>query len=344
MESSAKIYPVYFLYGPESYLIEDEIRRLIDRALPSQAKELNLHVFSGKEAQPGEMIQAAQTLPMFSPYRVILIQDADQMEEEEVERFIRYLERPSPTTCLILRGQSAGPWRKCQGIIDKTGKVIEYPRLRGRTLTSWIRERMRDKGKMLTEEASSYIMEFVGDQLQALDNALEKIFLSVGEKSTIELSDVEGIVSEVKVSTIFELTDAIGQKNLEKALGILRKALESKTIPFKKDEETSRYDDPAPLLLSMMARQYRLLWRIKELASGQDIEEIGKTLRMSGWNVRKLLDQTKRFSERSLREGILKCHETDLALKRGSGPKTLLFEKLVIDLCCLDQGRDRPKR
>jgi DNA polymerase III delta subunit len=46
-----------------------------------------------------------------------------------------------------------------------------------------------------------------------------------------------------------------------------------------------------------------------------------------------MLDQAKNFSEASLREGILKCHQTDLAVKRSRGPKDLLMEKLVIDLC-----------
>ncbi len=44
-------------------------------------------------------------------------------------------------------------------------------------------------------------------------------------------------------------------------------------------------------------------------------------------------DGRREDSESSLREGILKCHRTDLAIKRGQGPKDLLMEKLVIDLC-----------
>jgi hypothetical protein len=49
-------------------------------------------------------------------------------------------------------------------------------------------------------------------------------------KQTIELSDIEEITSEVKISTVFDLTEAIGHQNLEKALGILEKAMESKYL------------------------------------------------------------------------------------------------------------------
>jgi DNA polymerase III delta subunit len=129
--------------------------------------------------------------------------------------------------------------------------------------------------------------------------------------------------------------DAIGHQNLEKALGILEKAMESRSIPFKKDEESSkRMDDPIPLLLSMMARQYRNIWRVKEIASKhRGPAEVANELSMSPWNVRKLMEQGKYFSESSLREGIIRCHETDLLIKKGQGPKDLLVEKLVIDLC-----------
>ena len=170
--------------------------------------------------------------------------------------------------------------------------------------------------------------------LHPLENALEQVYLSVGEKKTIELSDIGGIVSEVKTSTIFDLTDAIGRRDVEKALGILEQVLESKAVPFKKEEEASKMGDPIPVLLSMMARQYRLIWRVKKMASGyKGMDETAKALRMSPWVVKNLVSQGKSFSESSLREGILKCHRADLAIKRSRGPKNLLMEKLVIDLC-----------
>ncbi|MGA2468085.1 MAG: DNA polymerase III subunit delta [Thermodesulfobacteriota bacterium] len=330
-----EIYPVYFLYGPEDYLIDEVIQRLLDNTLSRKERGLNLHLFSGGEHSGKEIVQTAQTIPMFSQYRFVLISEADRIDEEEMGELLMYTEKPSPTTCLVLCAQTLGPWKKHQAKIEKVGKVIECTRLKGKALVSWVKNRMAERGKKLSEEAADYLVEVVGDHLHDLENALEKAFLSVGDKRTIELSDVEGIASEVKVSTVFDLMDAIGHQNLEKALGILEKALESKTVSFKKEEETSKkMDDPVPLLLSMMAKQYRNIWRVKEMASQQEeVSEIAKVLRMSPWNVKKLMDQGRHFSESSLREGILNCHRIDLSIKRGRVQKDLLMEKLVIDLC-----------
>ena len=326
---------VCLLFGSEDFLIEEEIQKLLDQTLSQKERGLNLHLFSGEEHSSQEIVRAAQTLPMFSQYRFVLVSEADQIDEEKMKPLLEYIQNPSPTTCLVMVAQTLGLWKRYRREIEKVGKVIECSRLRGKALVSWIRKRMVEKGKTLSEDATDYLIEVAGDHLHDLENALEKAFLSVGEKRTIDLSDVEGVVSDVRISTVFDLMDAIGHQDLEKALGILEKTMESKTIPFRKDEEsTKKMDDPVPLLLSMMAKQYRNIWIVKEITSRyQGAAEVAQAIGMSPWNVKKLMDQGKFFSEASLRGGILKCHQTDLSIKRGLGPKDLLIEKLVIDLC-----------
>ena len=334
MKVRSDIYPVYFLYGPEDYLIEEEIQRMLNQILSPKERGFNFHTFSGEEHNSKEIVQTAKTLPMFSRYRFILVREADRMDEEKVGALMEYIQKPSPNTCLVLHGQMIGPWKKHRKEFEKEGKVTEYTRLKGKALVAWMKNRMKEKGKTLSEEAADYLVEVGGDHLYNLDNALEKVFLSVGEKQRIELPDMEEITVEVKISTVFDLTDAIGHQNLEKALGILGKAMESKAIFFRKEEEGSKFGDPIPFLLSMMAKQYWSMLVIKQMISHhRDVGVLAKELGTSPWNIKKLMDQGKNFSKASLQEGILKCHQTDLAIKRSRGPKDLLMEKLVIDLC-----------
>ena len=337
------VFPVYFLYGPEDYLIEEEIQRLLNQTLSLKERGLNFHLFSGEEHSSREIVQAAQTLPMFSQRRFVLVREADRMEEEKVEELTEYITNPSPSTCLVLYGQTVGPWKKHRKAIEKVGGVEEYSRLKGRSLISWMKNRMKEKGKTLSEESAEYLAEVVGDHLHDLDNVLEKVFLRIGEKGTVGLSDLEEMTTEVKISTVFDLTDAIGRQNLDKALEILARTLESKAVVFRKEELGSKLGDPIPVLLSMMAKQYWSMLTIKEMSSGRrDAGELARELGTSPWNVKKLLDQGKNFPRSSLREGIRKCHQTDLAIKTTGGPKDLLMEKLVIDLCRPEAPKSRP--
>jgi len=331
---NSQTYPVYLFYGPEDCLIEEEIQEILGRTLSPKERGFNFHHFDGEQHSSQEIVQTAQTLPMFSKYRFVLISEADHMNEGNVEGVMEYIKKPSLTTCLVLHGQTIGPWKGHRKEIEKIGKVTEYPRLKSRALVSWTKNRMKEKGKTLSEEAADYLVEVVGDHLYDLDSALEKVFLSVGKKQSVEVSDIEETTSEVKVSTVFDLTDAIGQQSLEKALGILEKAMESKAVLFRKEEEGSRLGDPIPVLLSMMAKQYWSILVIKQMSAQQgEIGALAKELGTSPWNIKKLMDQGKNFSEASLREGILRCHQTDLAIKTSRGPRDLLMEKLVIDLC-----------
>lgn len=336
MKTKDQIYPVYFLYGPEDYLIEEEIKKLLHQTLLPKERSLNLHLFSGQEHSPREIIQTAQTWPLFSPYRYILVREMDQFKEDSAKEFLEYLMNPSPKTCLVMSGPTLGVWKKFQKELENTCKFIEFQRLKGKALILWLKKRAEEKGKVLSDEAAQYLIELSGDHLFDLDQELEKVLLSIGEKKQIDLSDIEEITSEVKISTVFDLTEAIGQRDLEKALKIIEKSLESKSIPFRKDEEEPKKRDEmiSLLLLGMIAKQYWNLLKVKEMtALEKDVEKVAKKINMPLWSVRKLVEQSKQFSKSALQKGILRCYQTDLDLKRGRGTKNLLMEKLVIDLC-----------
>lgn len=345
MKSATGLLPVHYLYGPEQYLIDEEIRRLLGQVLSEREQGLNLHVFSAEDRSAQEIVAAAQTIPMFSKCRFISVTGADQLEEAGVKVLLAYILKPSPSTCLVLSGQTLGPWKAHKAEIENVGRVEEYPRLRGKGLVSWARKRMAEKGKAMTEEGAEHLVEMVGDRLHDLENALETVYLSAGAKRTIGLSEAESVNTGVKLGTVFDLMEAIGNQHLEKALGILRKALESKSISFRREEEGSKGGEVIPILLGMVAKQYRNLWKVKERGSSRPGEvKAGRPHEMSSWQVRRLTEQGGRFSEASLREGILKCHQADLLIKRGRGPKELVMEKLVIDLCRPKGPQRSPQR
>ncbi|OGP55026.1 MAG: DNA polymerase III subunit delta, partial [Deltaproteobacteria bacterium RBG_13_52_11b] len=215
-KQQADIHPVYFFYGPEDYLIDEEVQRLLGQTLSQKERELSFHLFNGAEASLREVVQTARTMPMFSRFRVVVLKDADLIDKKESETLLEYVRDPSPTTCLVLCGQTPGLWARHLGDIEKIGRVREYRRLRGKSLVSWLVKRMAEMGKRLSEDAAEYIVEVSGDHLQDLDTTLEKVFLGVGEKKDIDLPEVDGFVSEVRVSTVFDLMDAIGNQDLEK--------------------------------------------------------------------------------------------------------------------------------
>jgi len=88
----------------------------------------------------------------------------------------------------------------------------------------------------------------------------------------------------------------------------------------------------APLgILGMLARQVRILWRIKAgIEQGWSTEDLVKKLKLSPYLVKNLSREATRFSEADLREIHEALRETDLALKSTGLAADRVLESLVL--------------
>jgi DNA polymerase-3 subunit delta len=189
-----------------------------------------------------------------------------------------------------------------------------------REIILWIRTIARELGKQVTAEAAGYLQEAIGRDLQAIYHELFKASLYVGERERIELKDMERVMSEVRVATIFELTKAVGNKDLKRAFRALERIWESGEPPLK--------------ILGMISRQFRHLLITKEiLMHGGGTEVIKKELGIANpYYLRELVAQAKGFSQASLQRALKSLWQADLKLKRSSLPRRLLLEELIITL------------
>lgn len=309
-----------YLYGDEPYLIEKGVEGLQKRLIPPHLREFNRDVYSAGEVPPSRILDAARTVPVSNPWRFVLVKDADRFSPHDVDQFLAYVERPSPSTCLVLWGNASGPWKQYFHRIREVGAVIQVRPFFAGKLIGWISQEAQAHGKRMTREAAEYLKDMVGNGLRDLHNEIEKAVAHVGEKPVIDLRDVEEVVSEVKVRTIFELTDAIGMRNGLEALRILRKMFQA--------------GEPHLKILGMIVRQFRLIWRAKCLVlAGVTKEEVGKRLKIHHFYLDSLLEQSASFTEENLRQGFHRFVDADLAMKTTGVSKELLLEKMVVDLC-----------
>jgi DNA polymerase III delta subunit len=83
----------------------------------------------------------------------------------------------------------------------------------------------------------------------------------------------------------------------------------------------------------MLARQVRLLILAKELkAEGVPGNELGARLRLSGYPLRKTLDQERAFTSARLVETHRRLLEADLSMKSTGADSGLVIDVLVAQL------------
>ena len=310
-----KARPFYLLYGDEGYLIERARGKIVDTLLP-QLRELNLTSYDAGQAPPSEVINTCNTFPCMAQRRIVLVKGAHQYGKNDLRSFSPYLQSPSPTTSLVFIAEEM----TAEFLKEAKDGAFHLERPPQKEIIPWIRTIARELGKQIASEAAGYLQEAIGRDLQGLYHELFKASLFVGDRERIELKDVEGVVSEIRVTTIFELTKATGERDLKRALRALERIWESGEPPLK--------------ILGMISRQFRHLLMTKEvLGQGGGTEEVKKQLGISNpYYLRELAAQAKGFSHPALQKALMSLWEADLKLKRSSLSRRLLLEELIIKL------------
>jgi DNA polymerase-3 subunit delta len=316
------IRPLYYLYGDESYLIEKSAKKLLSRLIPADMRDFNLNVYYGNECTGEEIVASAQTLPMFAEWRAVLVKNSDKLPAAALDVLAAYVQDPSPSTCLVFQGEKVDQRKKFFTEIKKSGDLVEFKRLYENQLLPFIRNEAAEHGKKFQPAAAEMLVCLSGNNLQELVSQIEKIVLFVGERDVVEMDDVKAVVSDTKVDSVFELANSLGEKNLDKALRNLH---------------TLVHDGEAPLLiLSMLGRHFRQLWRVRELAEKKtSAPEISKAVGVHPYFLQGILRQSKNYRVNELKEIFEKFFTLDLALKSGSGKPSLLLEQLVMEICGL---------
>src|SRR5713101_1829060 len=97
-----QIEPVYFLFGPETYLRDEAARAIADEALRGTLlREFNESSFSLTSDDVRDAIAAAEQLPMMSERRVVRIKNFGKLGEADQEKLLNYLNRPVETSTVI---------------------------------------------------------------------------------------------------------------------------------------------------------------------------------------------------------------------------------------------------
>jgi DNA polymerase-3 subunit delta len=315
-----EIRPLYYLYGDEPYLMEVAVRRLVERLVTPDMRDFNLNVFYGTECRGGEIAEAAATLPMFAPWRVVLVKKADALPAAALELLLSYLQSPSPSTCLAFLGEKIDQRKKFFTEFRKHGELVEFKRPYENQLPAFIRNEASARGKGIEPAAAEMLVYLVGNNLQELVSELEKAVLYVGGRDRIAVADIRAVVSDTRVNSVFELADSLGDKNIDRALRSLETLLRGGEAPL--------------LVLAMITRHYRQLWKVRELLDRKTPQpEIGKATGIAPYFLQGVIRQAGNYHVRELKGIFARLFEIDLAMKSGRGRPDVLLETFVMEVC-----------
>ena len=215
--------PIYLLMGEESYyidLISDYIQYQI---LDESQREFDLTVLYGKDTDISTLINTAKRFPMMSPFQIVILKEAQLIKDLDKLQF--YLTNMSPSTVLVIcyKYGTVDGRKKWVAEARQKGVVFESVRLKSYEMSSWINSYVRNNKLDIDEKSVLMLNEYLGTDLNKLANELEKlrITMPVGSRRiTPEL--IEKNIGISKDFNVFELQDALIQKDILKANRIVR--------------------------------------------------------------------------------------------------------------------------
>jgi DNA polymerase-3 subunit delta len=310
---------VCYLYGEEAFLVERGARLLLERAIDASLKDFNYNVFFGTESKGVDIVDAAQTLPMFAERRAVVVKRTDQLKAEALETLLPYIKNPSPSTCLLLIGSKIDQRKKFFQELKKHGELVEYKRFYDNKLAGFIQSEAVVQGKPIDAPAAELLAALIGNNLQELCSQIEKLVVYAGTKLRITVDDVKVMASSSKAYTAFELAKYLGLRDLAHSV----KSLDAL---FLNGEE-------APMMIGALTRHFRQLWRVRELLDLKKTQaDIGRELNINAFFLGDILQQARNFTRRELQVIFDEFFRCDCESKTGGQPYTLLHG-LVMGIC-----------
>ena len=306
--AAQKVSPVYLLTGEDTYRKQEIIQKIRGVLQPD---DFNFFTSPADKADLGEVLALANTAPVFSTARMIVLTGIEKLRKEPKAALMRYLTDPLPTTTLVLTHNDAKKIKTDRALTDvctANGQVAEFAELKQAELNLWAQNKLKARGLTADFEAVNLLCQSVGTELAALENEIEKLALYTLERTDKKISkeDVLSCIGFSKEENPFELANAILSCNNTKALKLVTKLLDDGEEPVA--------------VLSKMTFPILKMARIKRLSEGG--VPSGDIIRAAGlfpWEGR-LVSAARSFpNQKQFLTTLNRLIEADAAFKSGTG-------------------------
>ena len=307
----------YLLYGEERYL-RRQYRERLRKALCSDGDTMNTHFYEGKNVAVGDIIDLAETLPFLAERRVIFISNSGLFKSGG-EQMAEYLAAPCETTFFVFMESEVDKRSKLFKTVQSKGYAAEFAIQDEKTLMRWSAGVLAKDNKKISENTLQLLLSKTGTDMENIQMELEKLICYCMDRDVITAADVEAVCAARISNHIFDMINAVADKQQRRALDLYYDLLALKEPPMR--------------ILFLIARQCNMLLQAKELKSkGYDNRTISSKLGVAPFIASKYLNQASKFKSATLRTAVEKCVDAEEAVKTGRMNDVMSVEILIMSV------------
>lgn len=305
---------LYLLYGDEEYL-KRYYRENLKYCILEDSDDMNFSKFENKGIDLNEVQSIADTLPFFSEHRLIIIQDSGLFKSSN--DFTDYLEHMPDSTIIVFVEKKIDKRNKLYKYINKNGIAAEIKVKDSEEVLNWAAKRLKESGKVFTRKTMEYFLQRVDNNLYNLSNEIEKIAAYTVGREEITIADIDAVCPAYLQNHIFQMVDAVGAGDTDKALKLYNELIELKEAPS--------------YILYMLIRHFNILLQIGSMGNAPK-NQVASKIGISPYFVGNYQRQSSRFSGKQLKQALDNSLEIEQKFKTGVLDDQIGVELLLIEL------------
>lgn len=320
--------PVYLLYGEEQYLIDMTVHK-IKKKFGELVQGINYIVID--ETNVNQLIDNIESPAFGYDKKLIIVKDSGLFKKDGrkknatpiQEKVADYLENHKEIIeelVILVFCENEIDKNLVFEKIDKNGIICQMEELKSLQLIKKLKQVCSLYKVNVEETTLNYLLEVSGTSLQNLMNEIRKLIEYAGENGTITIEAVNLLSVKQIESVIFELTDNLAIRKIDKALEVLDNLIYQKE-PLQKILITL-YNHFKKVYLCSVAVKYN-----KDIVNSLNLKPTQSFL------VTKYKKQASYFKEKELRTLLEKLVDLDYSSKMGKIDIDIGLRSILCNYC-----------
>ncbi len=317
--SENKLQKLYLFFGEETFLIDVNIDRISALVPDMGFEDFNHIVLDGTATPLFEIAEAIEAFPMMADKKLVIIKNSGAFKgkasQEIKEFYINKIENIQDDTVVIFRETEVDKRSSVYKAAQKAGWTGEFTKLDDTDLVTWVMREVKARDRKISREDAAFLISLTDRSLQTLKNELDK--LSAYGAEEITKAAIDRLTSRSLEARVFDLCDAIMEKDAGRSLVLIRDLKTNKESPYG--------------ILYILFSTFSKMLKAQVLGERHEpYDAYAGELGVPAFSVRKYVAGAKRFTKSELADFLMTAVETDLSIKQGNIEQWQAIERLVL--------------
>ena len=329
---------IHLLYGEEKYLLETKLKKM-KKEFGELIKGINFILID--ESNVSEIISDIETPAFGYEKKLIIARDTGLFKKEKkttkakdtntepkkqntfVDKLAKYIidnQNLFSNDVTLILVEEEPEKNALYKAIEKIGEVEEFESLKLPQLVDNIIKICSAYKVKIDKDTAKYFIECCGTNMQDLINEIRKLIEYAGTDGIITKEAIDKLSIKQIESVIFDLTDNLGKRDIEKSLEVLNNLLYAK--------------EPIQKILITLYNHFKKLYIVKIAErSGKDLATAMNLKPNQMFLTTKYKMQARYFKEQELRMILQELTDLDANYKMGTIDLNIGLEAILCRYC-----------